>query len=108
MFDLFFAPQYPNVPPSMKLETTGNGVARLNPNLYADGKGDPPVACSPRRSRTGYTSSDASRHTRIWLCVITPQEVAVEFLRGFKSDVLPGDARCQRQGDKLAERRCSC
>ncbi len=39
MFDLFFAPQYPNVPPSMKLETTGNGVARLNPNLYADGKG---------------------------------------------------------------------
>lgn len=23
----------------MKLETTGNGVARLNPNLYADGKG---------------------------------------------------------------------
>jgi len=38
VFDLFFAPQYPNVPPSMKLETTGNGVARLNPNLYADGK----------------------------------------------------------------------
>jgi hypothetical protein len=26
------------VPPLMELETTGGGVARFNPNLYADGK----------------------------------------------------------------------
>ena len=67
----FFAPQYPNVPPSMKLETTGNGVARLNPNLYADGKGDPPVACPPRGAHRLYLC-DARRHTRVYLCVITP------------------------------------
>lgn len=37
-FDVFFPPQYPNAPPLMELETTGGGVARFNPNLYADGK----------------------------------------------------------------------
>ena len=38
MFDLFFPAQYPAVAPAMKLETTGQGKARFNPNLYADGK----------------------------------------------------------------------
>lgn len=38
VFDVFFPPGYPNVPPLMVLETTGEGRARLNPNLYADGK----------------------------------------------------------------------
>ena len=37
-FDVFFPSQYPSAPPLMELETTGGGVARFNPNLYADGK----------------------------------------------------------------------
>jgi ubiquitin-protein ligase len=37
-FDVFFPPQYPQIPPLMILETTGGGVARFNPNLYSDGK----------------------------------------------------------------------
>ncbi len=38
LFDGFFPPQYPQVPPLMILETTGGGVARFNPNLYSDDK----------------------------------------------------------------------
>ena len=38
IFDVFFPSDYPNVPPLMNLETTGQGRARFNPNLYADGK----------------------------------------------------------------------
>lgn len=30
--------QYPNTPPLVSLETTGNGTVRFNPNLYANGK----------------------------------------------------------------------
>lgn len=33
VFDLFFPGHYPNLPPAMKLETTGQGKARFNPNL---------------------------------------------------------------------------
>ena len=29
---------YPNIPPLMELDTTGQGRQRFNPNLYADGK----------------------------------------------------------------------
>jgi baculoviral IAP repeat-containing protein 6 len=36
-FDIYFPPEYPNVPPKM-LITTGRGIARFNPNLYSDGK----------------------------------------------------------------------
>jgi ubiquitin-protein ligase len=35
VFDVFFPEGYPNVPPLMVLETTGDGRARFNPNLYA-------------------------------------------------------------------------
>lgn len=35
VFDVFFPEGYPNVPPLMVLETTGEGRARFNPNLYA-------------------------------------------------------------------------
>jgi baculoviral IAP repeat-containing protein 6 len=38
VFDLFFPEGYPNVPPLMVLQTTGEGRQRFNPNLYADGK----------------------------------------------------------------------
>ena len=38
VFDLFFPDGYPNVPPLMVLQTTGEGRQRFNPNLYADGK----------------------------------------------------------------------
>ncbi|XP_048576490.1 uncharacterized protein LOC5513359 isoform X2 [Nematostella vectensis] len=38
VFDIFFPGTYPNVPPLVKLITTGNGTVRFNPNLYADGK----------------------------------------------------------------------
>uniref|UniRef100_A0A915NRX6 UBC core domain-containing protein n=1 Tax=Meloidogyne floridensis TaxID=298350 RepID=A0A915NRX6_9BILA len=37
-FDVFFPPDYPNVPMQMNLETTGNRTVRFNPNLYDDGK----------------------------------------------------------------------
>jgi ubiquitin-protein ligase len=35
VFDVYFPEGYPNVPPLMVLETTGEGRARFNPNLYA-------------------------------------------------------------------------
>ncbi len=38
MFDIFFPQDYPNVPPLMNMATNGEGRARFNPNLYADGK----------------------------------------------------------------------
>ena len=38
MFDVFFPQDYPNVPPLMNMATNGEGRARFNPNLYADGK----------------------------------------------------------------------
>jgi ubiquitin-protein ligase len=38
VFDIFFPSDYPNVPPLVNLETTGNGTVRFNPNLYACGK----------------------------------------------------------------------
>jgi len=38
VFDVFFPPSYPNEPPLVQLVTTGQGTARFNPNLYADGK----------------------------------------------------------------------
>ena len=41
MFDLFFPQQYPGVPPLMHFDTNGQGRARMNPNLYADGKASP-------------------------------------------------------------------
>ena len=38
VFDAFFPPAYPNIPPLMVLDTTGGGRVRFNPNAYADGK----------------------------------------------------------------------
>ncbi|GMH33033.1 hypothetical protein BSKO_00867 [Bryopsis sp. KO-2023] len=38
LFDLYFPPTYPAVPPKVKLRTTGGGRMRFNPNLYANGK----------------------------------------------------------------------
>ncbi|KAG2424400.1 hypothetical protein HXX76_014609 [Chlamydomonas incerta] len=38
LFDLYFPPQYPGVPPQVHLMTTGGGRVRFNPNLYAEGK----------------------------------------------------------------------
>lgn len=40
VFDVFFPEGYPNVPPLMVLETTGDGRARFNPNLYAGKEGE--------------------------------------------------------------------
>ena len=37
-FDIYLPPTYPNVSPSVKLITTGQGTVRFNPNLYKDGK----------------------------------------------------------------------
>lgn len=37
-FDIYYPSSYPNVPPLVKIITTGNGTVRFNPNLYADGK----------------------------------------------------------------------
>mmetsp|Transcript_20661 Transcript_20661/g.26751 ORF Transcript_20661/g.26751 Transcript_20661/m.26751 type:complete len:792 (+) Transcript_20661:924-3299(+) len=38
VFDVYFPPTYPNLPPLVQLMTTGNGIVRFNPNLYSDGK----------------------------------------------------------------------
>jgi baculoviral IAP repeat-containing protein 6 len=38
LFDVFFPPEYPSVPMSINLCTTGHGSVRFNPNLYNDGK----------------------------------------------------------------------
>ena len=37
-FDVYFPQDYPNSPPAVNLETTGNHTVRFNPNLYNDGK----------------------------------------------------------------------
>lgn len=37
-FDLFCGPEFPQRPPEMFFRTTGDGVARFNPNLYENGK----------------------------------------------------------------------
>ncbi|XP_054081324.1 baculoviral IAP repeat-containing protein 6 isoform X3 [Zeugodacus cucurbitae] len=37
-FDVFFPPDYPNLPMMINLETTGRHSVRFNPNLYNDGK----------------------------------------------------------------------
>jgi len=37
-FDVYFPGDYPNAPPNINLETTGNRAVRFNPNLYNDGK----------------------------------------------------------------------
>ena len=37
-FHLMFPSDYPNSPPKVLLETTGNGTVRFNPNLYNSGK----------------------------------------------------------------------
>ncbi|XP_052766452.1 baculoviral IAP repeat-containing protein 6-like isoform X2 [Mya arenaria] len=37
-FDVYFPQDYPNAPPNINLETTGNRAVRFNPNLYNDGK----------------------------------------------------------------------
>jgi len=38
LFDISFPHSYPNVPPQVNLQTTGNGAVRFNPNLYQCGK----------------------------------------------------------------------
>uniref|UniRef100_A0A1X7VLP9 UBC core domain-containing protein n=1 Tax=Amphimedon queenslandica TaxID=400682 RepID=A0A1X7VLP9_AMPQE len=38
LFDVYFPPEYPSVPMSINLCTTGQGSVRFNPNLYNDGK----------------------------------------------------------------------
>jgi ubiquitin-protein ligase len=38
IFDVFLPPEYPSVPPKMKICTTGGGQFRFNPNLYTNGK----------------------------------------------------------------------
>ena len=38
LFDIYYPPEFPNVPPHVLLKTTGGGTVRFNPNLYACGK----------------------------------------------------------------------
>jgi len=48
-FDVYFPVDYPNSPPLINLETTGNHTVRFNPNLYNDGKVS--FTCLPARYR---------------------------------------------------------
>ncbi|EFN57878.1 hypothetical protein CHLNCDRAFT_141888 [Chlorella variabilis] len=38
LFDIYFPPDYPRVPPKVLIRTTGGGSVRFNPNLYQEGK----------------------------------------------------------------------
>lgn len=38
IFDILIPNNYPNEPPKVNLQTTGNGTVRFNPNLYNSGK----------------------------------------------------------------------
>ena len=38
LFDVYFPPTYPSVPPKVNLMTTGHASVRFNPNLYNNGK----------------------------------------------------------------------
>jgi len=38
VFDVYFPPQYPSIPPQVNLMTTGRKSVRFNPNLYNCGK----------------------------------------------------------------------
>ncbi|KAL4420088.1 hypothetical protein ABPG77_000569 [Micractinium sp. CCAP 211/92] len=38
LFDIYFPPDYPRIPPRVDIRTTGGGSVRFNPNLYQDGK----------------------------------------------------------------------
>ncbi|CAJ1379970.1 unnamed protein product [Effrenium voratum] len=38
VFDIYFPPEYPTVPPQVRLLTTGGGTVCFNPNLYSNGK----------------------------------------------------------------------
>jgi len=38
LFDIYFPPKYPSVPPQVNFRTTGGGLVRFNPNLYNCGK----------------------------------------------------------------------
>ena len=38
LFDFFCSADYPNEPPKVNLQTTGQGKVRFNPNLYQNGK----------------------------------------------------------------------
>lgn len=38
IFDIYIPNNYPNDPPLVKLQTTGGGTVRFNPNLYKNGK----------------------------------------------------------------------
>ena len=38
IFDLYCPPNYPDSPPLVNLQTTGEGSVRFNPNLYNSGK----------------------------------------------------------------------
>lgn len=38
LFDIYIPNNYPNSPPKVNLQTTGNGKVRFNPNLYNSGK----------------------------------------------------------------------
>jgi len=51
-FDVYFPVDYPNSPPLINLETTGNHTVRFNPNLYNDGK----VSCTVHFFISSFTS----------------------------------------------------
>lgn len=38
LFDIYFPPDYPRIPPKVEIRTTGGGSVRFNPNLYQEGK----------------------------------------------------------------------
>ncbi len=50
-FDVYFPQDYPNSPPLINLETTGNHTVRFNPNLYNDGKVSAPTRPSVEKHR---------------------------------------------------------
>ena len=66
-FDVYFPVDYPNSPPLINLETTGNHTVRFNPNLYNDGK----VSCTVHFFISSFTSlcfSVCYTYVKCWMC----------------------------------------
>ncbi|KAK6180714.1 hypothetical protein SNE40_008714 [Patella caerulea] len=65
-FDVYFPLDYPESPPCINLETTGNHTVRFNPNLYNDGK----VCLSVLNTWHGRPEEKWNSHTSSFLQVL--------------------------------------
>ena len=73
-FDVYFPQDYPNSPPLVNLETTGNRTVRFNPNLYNDGK----VCLSVLNTWHGRPEEKWNSQTSSFLQVVGPRDSQIK------------------------------